>query len=251
MTNNSTVKEFFAQVLGENLRLEVLGIFLTAASRAAIDVPSFTPLYTSYQQKQALVKILTFTGDCCLESCLSLDCLNDLQLVFQYENLILHTQVDGDQSYRSWRRMGDATSSLFALGYHELSDDNTVDAPAFMMQMRKAAFARIYSADKMLAVFLGRPPRIAREYCAFAIPTNDPDVWKEDMSAPQSSRDQTQLDAGMQSSQPSSAFRSESLNYLAHTRWSAKFSSLKEDILKLSRRRHSSEADHHHAGEAK
>ncbi|RKK91727.1 hypothetical protein BFJ68_g16112 [Fusarium oxysporum] len=251
MTATSTVGDFFAQVLGDNLRLEVLGIFLTAASRAAIDVPSFTPLYTSYQQKQALVKILTYTGDCCLESCLSLDCLNDLQLVFQYENLILHTQVDGDQSYRSWRRMGDATSSLFALGYHELSDDNTVDAPTFIMQLRKAAFARIYSADKMLAVFLGRPPRIAREYCAFSIPANDPDMWKEDMPAPQSGRDQTRSDPGIQAPQPSSAFHSESLNYIADTRCSAKFSSLKEDILKLSRRRHSPDVDHHHVEEAK
>ncbi|KAF4948065.1 hypothetical protein FSARC_13830 [Fusarium sarcochroum] len=251
MTADTAVGEFFTQVLGDNLRLEVLGIFLIAASRAAIDTLSFTPLYTSYHQKRTLVKILTYAGDCCLEACLALDCLNDLQLVFQYENLILHTQVDGDQSFHSWRRMGDATSSLFALGYHELSEDDPVDTPAFIVQLRKAAFARIYSADKMLAVFLGRPPRIAREYCVFTLPANDPNIWNEDVLAVQAGHGEIMIGPDLPSLRPSSAARLDDLNYIADTCCSAKFSSLKEDVLKLSPRRHLLDAGHHRIEEAK
>lgn len=95
---HSTPSEYLQQMSGKNLRWESLGIFLTAASRAALDTSSFAPLYNSDERRRGLIKALMYIGDCCLETCLSLDCLNDLQLVLQYENLIVHSQVDGDQS---------------------------------------------------------------------------------------------------------------------------------------------------------
>lgn len=94
----STASEYLSQMTGANLRWESLGIFLAAASRAALDTASFAPLYNSDEGRRGLIKALTYIGDCCLDSCLALDCLNDLQLVLQYENLIVHSQVDGDQS---------------------------------------------------------------------------------------------------------------------------------------------------------
>lgn len=90
--------EYFAQMLGDNLRWETLGIFFSATSRAAIEIASFPPLYTQNEQRRDLLNAVTYLGDCCLEICLSLDCLNDLQLVLQFENFIVHSQVDGDQS---------------------------------------------------------------------------------------------------------------------------------------------------------
>ena len=42
-------------------------------------------------------------SDRCLEMCLSLDCLNDMQLLLQYENWIIHTFLDGDQSKQTFR----------------------------------------------------------------------------------------------------------------------------------------------------
>lgn len=95
---HSTASEYLSQMSGRNLRWESLGIFLAAASRAALDTSSFAPLYNSDEGRRGLIKALTYIGDCCLETCLALDCLNDLQLVLQYENLIVHSQVDGDQS---------------------------------------------------------------------------------------------------------------------------------------------------------
>lgn len=90
--------EYFAQMLGDNLRWETLGIFFTAASRAAMEIACFPPLYTQNEQRRDLLNAVTYLGDCCSEICLSLDCLNDLQLVLQFENFIVHSQVDGDQS---------------------------------------------------------------------------------------------------------------------------------------------------------
>lgn len=98
MSRDMTTAEFFAQILGKNLRWESLGIFFAAAARAAYDTPYFPPLYTTNEQRQKWNRSLTYIGDCCLDTCLALDCLNDLQLVLQYENCIVHSQVDGDQS---------------------------------------------------------------------------------------------------------------------------------------------------------
>ncbi|OBT83805.1 hypothetical protein VE02_08659 [Pseudogymnoascus sp. 03VT05] len=173
---DSSVADFVSQFYGDNVSWETLGIFFAAATRATLDLPFFPQLYSTEQERRKLISTLTRIGDCCLETCLGLDCLNDLQLILQYENFIIYSQVYGDQSYRSWRRMGDLASSLFALGYHE-NIDETPEVPNCVAQLRKAAFSRIYAADKSLAIFLGRPPRITRAYCFFQLPSNIPGLW--------------------------------------------------------------------------
>lgn len=82
-------------------RWETLGFFFTAVSRATIDIACFDGLYTSEQERRALRKLTMQYSDACLDIVLSLDCLNDLQVILQYENFILHSLVDGDQSKSS------------------------------------------------------------------------------------------------------------------------------------------------------
>lgn len=98
LSRDSTFDEYIAQMVGDNLRWETMGIFFTAAGRATLDTVQFPTLFASSDQQMALAKTLTYIGDCCLEICLALDCLNDLQAILQYENFILHSQVHGDQS---------------------------------------------------------------------------------------------------------------------------------------------------------
>ncbi|KAH7145479.1 hypothetical protein B0J13DRAFT_553560 [Dactylonectria estremocensis] len=236
MHRDMSTQEFISQMLGKNLRWESLGIFFVAASRAAYDTPYFTPLYSTNEQRRRLIKALTYIGDSCLETCLELDCLNDLQLVLQYENFIVHSQVDGDQSYHSWRRIGDVASSLFALGYHEKVEGS--DIPAFIVELRKTCFARIYAADKSLAVFLGRPPRIVKDYCHFKIPSNLQDVWG--ISRDAADRDSTVLSEprGDRGVNDRVIAEVEPINYTADTRCSALFAFLKEEVLQLIRKRH-------------
>ncbi|OHE93140.1 hypothetical protein CORC01_11552, partial [Colletotrichum orchidophilum] len=219
LSSEVTKQEFLAQMVGSNLRWETLGIFFVAAARAAYDHPYFPPLYTTNEQRRRLMHALTYIGDYCLETSLSLDCLNDLQLIFQYENFIVHSHLDGDQSYHSWRRIGDLASSLFALGYHENIERSNLNVPPFIIELRKACFARIYTADKGSAVFLGRPPRIVKDYCHFNIPKVN-DGWIGDYSD----------NEGM-IAQP------EPINYNANTRCVARFAFLKEEVLQLLRRK--------------
>ncbi|PIG85472.1 hypothetical protein AARAC_007070 [Aspergillus arachidicola] len=215
--HTSDLASFSAQFLGENARWETVGIFFAALSRATIDVPYFPSLYLSEKQKYALRRSATKLSDYALEISLSLDCLNDLQLIFQYENFIVHSNVDGDQSYHSWRRLGDSIASTFALGYHE-NIENKPDLPPFLIELRKLASARLYSADKNIAIFLGRPPRMSKRFCHFQLSSS----WTGfDSDTPEHI---TAALGGLQDAKAS---------YKAETRWSALCASLKEEIMEM------------------
>ncbi|KAF2020495.1 hypothetical protein BU24DRAFT_445707 [Aaosphaeria arxii CBS 175.79] len=201
-----TIETFCQLFCRKVARWETLGLFFTSVSRATIDITQFEGIYTSEQERRAVRKLAMQFADTCLDISISLDCLNDLQLILQYENFILHSLVDGDQSYHSWRRLGDVVSSLFALGYHEQLGDPSTTAP-FLRELRFVAFSRTYSADKNCSIFLGRPPRMLKSYCPTA---NLPDTWALD----------------------------EVFTYRADTRVHHLCASLKEDVLNLHKEPH-------------
>lgn len=91
---STSLEAFTAQFCHERSRWETLGLFFTAASRAALEMTSLA----SDMERRELQRLGMSLSDRCLDIALSLDCLNDLQLLLQYENWILHSFVDGDQS---------------------------------------------------------------------------------------------------------------------------------------------------------
>jgi hypothetical protein len=238
----SDIAEFSAQFLDQNFRWESLGIFLSAVSRATIDISFFPPLFKSENDQFALRKLATRLSDLALDIALSLDCLNDLQIVLQYENFIMHTHVDGDQSmylpfhvifvslifirkssgYHSWSRLGDVISSMFAIGYHEDVEKTKPPIPTFLAELRKTAWATMYSADKNIALFLGRPPRMSKRFCHFQLP-----------SAPKGS-ERIGNPRHIQGETPTSELDTP-VSYRAGIRWATICASLKEDIMELLR----------------
>ena len=95
---NTTLEDFCAEFSYGNARWETIGLFFTAASRASIETLPFDALYSTKKEQRYFQKLAMLFSDQCLDIALSLDCLNDLQLILQYENFILHSIVDGDQS---------------------------------------------------------------------------------------------------------------------------------------------------------
>jgi len=83
-----------------------------------------------------------------------------------YQNYYINAFLTVVIGYESWRRLGDLSSSLFALGYHQQLESSG-PIPPFLRSLRQAAFACSYSADKNVSIFLGRPPRISRKFCHF------------------------------------------------------------------------------------
>ncbi|KAL7769991.1 hypothetical protein ACKLNR_001375 [Fusarium oxysporum f. sp. zingiberi] len=165
-TSHTILEEYSAQFDHLNARWESICLALIAISRATMGYRQPTGPFPVEAQRRHIRRLTMHFADRCLDICLSMDCLNDLQLVLQYENFILHSLIDGDQSYESWRRLGDLSSSLFALGYHQQLESSG-PIPPFLRSLRQAAFACSYSADKNVSIFLGRPPRISRKFCHF------------------------------------------------------------------------------------
>ncbi|KAJ5986999.1 hypothetical protein N7451_011364 [Penicillium sp. IBT 35674x] len=96
--HGTTFNDYCGKICGQNARWESLGIFFIAACRASIDLSYAETLYGSEQQRRKIQKLALSYSDRCLDLCLPLDCMNDVQLILQYENFISHSQVDGDQS---------------------------------------------------------------------------------------------------------------------------------------------------------
>ncbi len=98
VTNTSTLSDFTDQFCGNSIRCETIGIYLCAVVRASIDIPFYPPLYTTELERRRFCQVTTALCTCALELCLTLDCLNDLQLMFQYEHWIVFSYVYGNQS---------------------------------------------------------------------------------------------------------------------------------------------------------
>lgn len=109
-------------------------------------------------------------------------------------------------------------ASVFALGYHEDLDAKS-DTPQFLIQLRKTAFARIYSADKNGSLFLGRPPRLSKRFACFQLP---------DSRLPLDCSAVTLEPIGTREWDPGSV-----MNYRAETRWSALCAFVKEEVMEL------------------
>lgn len=125
-----------------------------------------------------------------------------------------------DLGYHAWRRLGDVISSVFALGYHEQIQNIPATSPS-VIALRRAAFARCYSYDKNVAVFLGRPPRLSRRYCNIQLYSNDA------RSVRMTSHSVVHPTSFEEWPQPGQ------LNYTSDARWSFLCALCKEDILEL------------------
>ncbi|KAL9057777.1 MAG: hypothetical protein Q9162_002118 [Coniocarpon cinnabarinum] len=99
--------------------------------------------------------------------------LNDLVMWILAENMIVndsvHTLFYGDASYASWKKTGDLSSCLFALGIHQ-SIKVTPEVPRWLAELRKHNLMFAYAVDKGASVFMGRPPRINKRYVKLETP---------------------------------------------------------------------------------
>lgn len=92
---------------------------------------------------------------------------------------MLNTIVDDeltDEDYLTWRRLGDLSTAVFALGLHQEIRPSR-DTPFWLVELRRRAFAASYGLDKNVCAFVGRPPRLSKRYCAIEAPLDL--EWKD------------------------------------------------------------------------
>lgn len=87
---------------------------------------------------------------------------------------MFHSRIDGDQSFHSWRRLGDVVSSLYALGHHERVDLASLSS-GDLSSLRSQTCARAFSADKNISIFLGRPYRMHSTHSTLKMSRSDID----------------------------------------------------------------------------
>lgn len=124
-------------------------------------------------------------------------------------------------AYYSYRKLGDVITSIVTLGYHEnLTAVNYL--PEFLINIRRTALARAYSADKNWSIFLGRPPRLGKRFCRLSAILRQSAGAEEEAHSPLGHRnDVLRWHAGSK------------MSVWAETRWTAACTSLKEEILEI------------------
>lgn len=126
--------------------------------------------------------------------------------------------------YRPWRRLGELSTVVFALGLHQSETDGKT--PFFLGELRKRLMGGAYSMDKQLATFLGRPPRISWRCCDVQLPL---DISYDELVAEPNVRDEaiSKLDSNGWNT-------GGSLAKAAWTRIALLTGYIREDILELS-----------------
>ena len=173
MPPNTTFRQYHTLITGENLRWEVIGMFfaavgLSCSTMLTTDATIELAKTTSVDKRSVAHRMLQ-ASDTCIAFCEQTGHLNDPQMWLIYENFLLMSQIVGDSSYRVWRRLGDLSTTVFALGLHQ-EIKASPDVPFWLAEIRKRCFATVYAVDKLMATFVGRPPRISRRYCSIQIP---------------------------------------------------------------------------------
>jgi hypothetical protein len=173
MPLNMTFRQYHTLFTGENLRWEAIGMLFTAVGlSASIMLAADATLELtkiSSMDKRSLAHRMLDASDTCIAFCEESGHLNDPGMWLIYENFLLMSLVNGDSNYRVWRRLGDLSTTIFALGLHQ-EIKTSPEVPFWLAEIRKRCFATTYAVDKLMATFVGRPPRISRRYCSIQIP---------------------------------------------------------------------------------
>ncbi|KAL9619397.1 MAG: hypothetical protein Q9160_005992 [Pyrenula sp. 1 TL-2023] len=227
MTNHKKMSQFFT----EPLRWEAVGIATIVWGPGCLGTgmlpgesydigPGKEPV-----SRALFGKTMVLNGSSCASFCEELGYLNDLLVWLIYENGLSTSNVYGDSNYLTWRRLGDSSSAIFAMGLHQ-DIKPSKDLPFFLVEVRKLIFARAYYTDKELGTFLGRPPRISQRYCICHMPL--------DLSAEEVGLESSELERAVSGLDPNGWNQAGKTTGATTTRAMLINSLFREEILELS-----------------
>ena len=127
--------------------------------------------------------------------------------------------------YAAWQRTGEVCDAIVAMGLHQGSH---VDAqtPFFLAELRKRIFISAYGHDKVVATFLGRPPRLSHRYCKMEVPL--------DLSDDQLCLEGAELDAALSTLDSNGWNTSGNLHRTTWLRVWFQHCRIREDILEIA-----------------
>ncbi|KAK4622288.1 hypothetical protein CLAFUW4_06481 [Fulvia fulva] len=170
---NMSAKEWALQATGENLRWETLGMFLALIGSLTSMLPAWDPIFKTdaggLHEKSRLAKRTLYLQNVCADLSKKCGSRNDLLACVLYERVLMMAFVHGDTANEVWTSFSEACDTAVLMGLHlEIKMD--AHTPFFLYELRLRLFNVIYSMDKFLATFLGRPPHISYRYSVVQVP---------------------------------------------------------------------------------
>lgn len=140
----------------------------------------FDSIREGYVDRATFAERMRRASEFCLCFCYESEVLNDIYVCFMYEDLILVECLKGEAHYAAWQRTGELLDAIVAMGLHQGNKEGP-ETPFFLAQLRKKIFVSAYGHDKVMATFMGRPPRLSHKYCKMEMPLDlsDDEVFSE------------------------------------------------------------------------
>ncbi|PKY07637.1 putative Zn(II)2Cys6 transcription factor [Aspergillus campestris IBT 28561] len=180
-----TLSEYVAQTTP---RWETIGLIFALVGTATYRISPGEAVLTRDgipgKDRHGLRKIAVAVSDMCLQFCNKVGVISDPLCWAAVQHTVFIIDMHGSNDYRTWQRQGEVVSLVFALGLHQRTVDERT--PFFLSEIRSRTMVAAYSMDKELATFLGRPPRICRQYCDLRFPL---DISWDDLVAEASIRE--------------------------------------------------------------
>jgi hypothetical protein len=168
-----TAREWARSASGRNLRWETVGVILSLVGLVAINLSNWDTIFDEirdrFVDRGKFAERMRKASEFCLCFCYESEVLNDIYVCFMHEDLILVESLKGDAHYAAWQRTGELCDVVVAMGLHQGNYPNE-RTPFFLAEIRKKIFATAYGRDKVVASFLGRPPRLSHRYCKMEVP---------------------------------------------------------------------------------
>ncbi|KAJ5641240.1 hypothetical protein N7490_005240 [Penicillium lividum] len=162
--SDTTWQEFASGSVG---RWETVGLLFTLVGLGFDTTPRDSLWkYDELGDAEHVAAAMMAIGELCLQFCESAGIINDIVCSLLLHHSALVSVVCGDGDHRSWHKLGELSTTLFAFGLHQ----EPVDVPFFLKEGRKRTMVAAYAYDKSLATFLGRPPLISWRYCELPMP---------------------------------------------------------------------------------
>ncbi|KHN96078.1 uncharacterized protein MAM_06183 [Metarhizium album ARSEF 1941] len=138
-----------------SLRLEIIGLLLTTAALAALQIPAADGLLASVHMRKndrrRFAASMLAASDSCIALCDGIFDINDGMIWLRLENLMLIMKMYGMKNLH--RDAPEAPQKVTVLG-----------------EIRARVFAFSYDIDKLLSYTLEKPPRLPLHYCNRRLP---------------------------------------------------------------------------------
>ncbi|GKZ25096.1 hypothetical protein AbraIFM66951_001590 [Aspergillus brasiliensis] len=167
---------WLATFTGAQMRWETLGILYTYWAFGAISSSSESQAVARYCQAhlsvtgvRQLMAHLKHYASLCIDICKQLGSVNLLFVYLLYKHNILEGILSGDKSLSHWTQHGELVAVTTSLGLHrELAAE--ADILSLQHELKRRVYAAVFTIDKVISTFTGRPPLLSQAYSSTRLP---------------------------------------------------------------------------------